>query len=63
MTKDEYKPIIAAQLAQQNVNALLEELSLRCAEIDALKAKVAELTPQPAPFPPPPFLPATPPSP
>ena len=33
------------------------------AESDELEAKVAELTPQPAPFPPPPFLPATPPSP
>ena len=63
MTKDEYKPIIAAQLAQQNVALLLAELAAKCEENDALKAKVAELTPQPAPFPPPPFLPATPPSP
>ena len=43
MTSNEYKSALAVDLANNNVNLLLNELAKAKEEIDALKAEVAKL--------------------
>ena len=43
MTADEYKTALALELANQNVNLLVQSLASARAEIDTLKASAAEL--------------------
>tara|TARA_R110000868_G_C10384107_1_gene719660 strand:+ start:165 stop:314 length:150 start_codon:yes stop_codon:yes gene_type:complete len=43
MTSNEYKSALAVDLANNNVNLLLNELAKAKEEIDSLKAEVAKL--------------------
>ena len=43
MTTNEYKSAIATQIAQTNVNLLINELAAAKEENDALKAELAKL--------------------
>ena len=43
MTTNEYKSAIAIELAQTNVNLLINELAKAKEEIDALKAELAKV--------------------
>lgn len=42
MSVNEHRLSIALQLAQQNLQVVVNELAAKCAELDELKAKISE---------------------
>ena len=45
MTEEKYKASIGLQVANMNVNMLIDQLAKANVEIDTLKARIAELEP------------------